>query len=304
MGYVFCGNTKGKELKKISLISLFLLLPFSVFADEVATDTATDTPATLDLAIRRIGLEWSKTELKNESHYQDSPVSALNADSQDFIKGVFDTALEYKHDRFQWNNSLFMEYGETKLKPYDEPATVSENADDILFSSNLDYACWNFSGIKFGPTIRGAYDTEFVARDNTPRQNIARANAGLALFDNKVIKSLYLTGVYEYDFTYAGAQTAKLASELGWRLEYEVRKGVKFSSNGYYRKYLSYSDYVATDLTYDFSAIVRMDTNLWGDLTMGPYAQYRRAHARGADVYGSNFVMGISFNYITKFGLK
>lgn len=257
----------------------------------------------LVLSVRRIGLEWSKTSVENSAQYQDSPVSALNADSQDFIKGVFDTALEYNNNRFQWDNALFMEYGETKLKPYDEPATISENADDILVSSNLSYACWDFSGFKFGPTVRGAYDTEFVARDGTPRQNIIRTNAGISLFDNKVLKSLYLTGVYEYDFTYAGEQTTKFASELGWRLEYQVREGVKVSSNGYYRKYLTYSDYVPTDLTYDLSAVARLDTNLWGDLTMGPYVQYRRGHARGADVYGSNFVLGISFNYITKFGL-
>jgi hypothetical protein len=196
-----------------------------------------------------------------------------------------------------------MEYGETELKPYDEEATVSENADDILLSSDLSYSCWNFSGIKFGPMVRAAYDTEFVANDNSPRQNVLRGNAGLTLFDNSVIKSLYLTAVYEYDFTYAGEQTSKLASELGWRLEYQVREGVKLSTNGYYRKYLSYSAYNPTDLTYDLSAVLRLDTNLWGDLTMGPYVQYRRGHARGADVYGSNFIMGISFNYITSFGL-
>ena len=258
---------------------------------------------TLVLNVRRIGLEWSKTDVKNADKYQESPVSALKADSQDFIKGVFDTALEYNNHRFQWDNGLFMEYGETKLKPYNKPETTSENADDILLSSNLSYACWNFSGFKFGPTVRGAYDTEFKTADNTPRQNIIRTNAGISLFDNEIIKSLYLTGVYEYDFTDAHAQTSKMAAEIGWRLEYQVREGVKLSSNGYYREYLSYSDYVPTDFERDLSAVVRLDTNLWGDLTMGPYVQYRRARARGEDVYGSNFIMGISFNYITSFGL-
>ena len=151
--------------------------------------------------------------------------------------------------------------------------------------------------------MRGAYDTEFKTSDDVARQNIIRANAGISLFDNTVVKSLYLTGVYEYDFTDAGHQTSKLAAELGWRLEYQIRDGVKLSSNGYYREYLSYSEFVATDLERDLSAVLRLDTNLWGDLTMGPYVQYRRARARGADVYGSNFIMGISFNYITSFGL-
>ena len=282
-------------MKKISLFLLVSLLPGLAMADDAKTD--------LVLNVRRIGLEWSKTQVRNSADYQDSPVSALKADSQDFIKGVFDTALEYNKDRLQWDNGLFMEYGETKLKPYQGPQTVSENADDILLSSNLSYDCFEFAGIKFGPTVRAAYDTEFKTADTTPRQNIVRANAGLSLFDNAIIKSLYLTGVYEYDFTYSNEKTSKLAAELGWRLEYQVREGVKLSTNGYYREYLSYSEYVSTDLERDLSAVVRMDTNLWGDLTMGPYVQYRRARARGVDVYGSNFIMGISFNYITSFGL-
>ena len=265
-------------------------------------EEATDA-ARLTLAVRRIGLEWSKTDVRHAAEYQNSPISAFKADSQTFFKGFFDTALEYSKNRFLWDNSLFMEYGETKLKPYNEDPTVSENADDILLSSNLSYACWDFSGFKFGPTVRAAYDTEFKTSDDTPRQQVVRANAGISLFDNAVIKSLYLTGVYEYDFTYVDRQISKIAAELGWRLEYQVREGVKLSSNGYYREYLGYSSYEKTDLERDLSAVLRLDTNLWGDLTMGPYIQYRRARARGADVYGSNFIMGISFNYITSFGL-
>ena len=286
-------------MKKLPLFLLGVMLPMSVMAD----DAANANNESLKLAVRRIGLEWSQTDVKHADAYQNSPISALKADSQTFFKGVFDTALEYNKNRFQWDNSLFMEYGETKLKPYNKPATVSENADDILLSSNLSYACWEFSGFKFGPTVRGAYDTEFKTADGTPRQNILRANAGISLFDNEIVKSLYLTGVYEYDFTYAGEQTSKLAAEIGWRLEYQVREGVKLSTNGYYREYLSYSELVKTDLERDLSAVLRLDTNLWGDLTMGPYVQYRRARARGVDVYGSNFIMGISFNYITTFGL-
>ena len=285
-------------MKKISWVALLGLLPGMALADDAVADKGK-----LTLAVRRIGLEWSQTDVKNADVYEDSPVSALKADSQTFIKGVFDTALEYSKNRFQWDNSLFMEYGETKLKPVDEPETVSENADDILLSSNLSYACWEFSGFKFGPTVRAAYDTEFKTADGTPRQNILRTNAGISLFDNEIVKSLYLTGVYEYDFTYAGEENSKLAAEIGWRLEYKIRDGVKLSSNGYYREYLSYSLYEKTDLERDLSAVLRLDTNLWGDLTMGAYVQYRRARARGVDVYGSNFIMGISFNYITSFGL-
>lgn len=287
-------------MKKVSLLLLMLMLPGLAVADDGAEKKD------LVLNIRRIGLEWSKTQVRHAADYEDSPVSALKADSQDFIKGVFDTALEYNKNRFQWDNALFMEYGETTLKPYNADPTTSENADDILVSSNLSYACWEFTGFKFGPTVRAAYDTEFKTTGESPRQNIIRTNAGISLFDNAVVKSLYLTGVHEYDFTdydKVDGPISKLAAEVGWRLEYQIREGVRISTNGYYREYLSYSVYEPTDLERDLSAVLRLDTNLWGDLTMGPYVQYRRARARGADVYGSNLIMGISFNYITSFGL-
>mgnify|MGYP001776457325 FL=1 len=255
----------------------------------------------LKLSVRRIGLDWSKTQVRNAAQYQDSPVSALNATSQDYIKGVFDTILEFTKNKFKWDNSLIMEYGKTTLKPYNAPATTDENADKILYSSDLSYSCWEFAGLKFGPTVRAAYETQFADSQDSPRQNIVRSSAGISLFDHDIIKSLYLTGIHEYDFTYAGDQNNKIGAEFGWRLEYAIRDGVKVSSDGYYREYFSYSGYVSTDLERDLSAVLRLDTNLWGHFTMGPYVQYRLAKARGADVYGSNLIVGISFNYITDF---
>ena len=41
----------------------------------------------LVLNIRRIGLDMSKTAVRHAGEYQDSPISALSADSQEFIKG-------------------------------------------------------------------------------------------------------------------------------------------------------------------------------------------------------------------------
>lgn len=282
-----------------------MLLPVMAMADDAKTEKSlfgvSHDNSKLQLSVRRIGLDWSKTQVRNSEEYQDSPVSALNATSQDYIKGVFDTILEYTKNKFKWDNSLFMEYGKTTLKPYNEPATTDENADKILYSSDLSYACWDFSGLKFGPTVRAAYETQFADSTESPRQNIIRSSAGISLFDHTIIKSLYLTGIHEYDFTYAGAQNSKIGAEFGWRLEYPVRRGVKFSADGYYREYFAYSRYVGTDLERDLSAVLRLDTNLWGDFTMGPYVQYRLARARGAEHYGSNLVLGISFNYITKF---
>ena len=267
------------------------------FADENATERK------LDLNIRRIGLEWSRTDIGHSEEYSDSPVSAFTATDQDFFKGVFDTALEYVHDRMNWDNSLFMEYGRTTLRPYDGEKTTDENADKILLSSDFSYECWEFGGLKLGPTNRAQYQTEFVAGPSAPRQNLLRDSAGIALFGHEVIKTLYLAGVYEYDFTYGHDQTSKIGAELGWRVEYKIREGMAFKTDGYYREYLGFSHYVGTDLKRDLSAVARLDANMWGDFTMGPYVQYRLARARGEHVYGSNFIVGIGFNYITKFGL-
>lgn len=286
-------------MRKLSLSVFALLFAMPAVA---ATDSGTHG-GELYLAVRRIGLELSKTDVGHPEQYANSPVAALSATSQEFIKGILDSVLEYNRDRLKWDNGLFMEYGKTTLKPYNEPRTTDENADKILLSSDLTYECWEFSGFKFGPTVRGAYDTQFKDDADAPRQNILRASAGLSLFDHPIFKSLYLVGVYEYDFTYAGHQTNKSAAEAGWRLEYDVREGVKLSTNGYYREYLSYSDYVGTDLERDLSVVGRMDTNLWGNFTMGPYVQYRRAKAREAENYGSNLMIGLSFTYINRFGL-
>ena len=289
-------------MKRFIAFFLFLFVPLTVQAKDLQPLLGvSDEERSLKLSIRRIGLDWTKTQVRNAAEYQDSPIAALTATSQDYIKTVFDTILEFKKGRFKWDNSLFMEYGKTTLKPYNAPATSDENADNILFSSDVSYACWNFSGLKFGPTVRAAYETQFVDTEETPSQNVVRSSAGLSLFDHEIIKTLYLTGVYEYDFTYAHNQNNKFGAEIGWRLEYMIRKGVRITSDGYFRNFFSYSAYLPTDLDRDFSAVLRLDTNLWGRFTMGPYFQYRLAKARGAEHYGSNFIIGVSFNYITSF---
>ena len=280
-------------MRKIFAV-LALVLPMVALADDSPNETK------FNLNIRRIGLDWTKTDMKNAEEYQNSSVAALKASDQENLKGVFDVALEYGFDRFKWDNSLFMEYGKQTITNLDGEKTVDESADKILLSSDLAYACWDFDSFKLGPIMRGQYETEF---QGDPRRNVLRPNAGFALFDHDIIKSLYIVGVYEYDFTYADEKVSKSAVEAGWRIDYKIREGVKFSSDGYYRKYLSYSEYVGEDLNYDFLAVARLDTNIWGDLTMGPYVKYRRAHSRQAIDYASNTSIGVSFSYIHNFDL-
>ncbi len=276
------------------MFGLLALLPVVAFAEESPKETK------FNLNVRRIGFDWSNTSIGNAGEYQDSTVAALKATSQENIRGVFDVALEYGFERFKWDNAVFMEYGKQTLKPYNEEKAVDESADKILFSTDLAYAWLDFEAFKLGPIMRGQYETEFAGN---PRRKIIRPNAGFALFDNEIIKSLYVVGVYEYDFTYAEEKVSKSAFEAGWRVDYDIRDGVKFTSDGYYRKYLSYSQYVDQDLRYDFMANVRLDTNLWGDFTFGPYVQYRQIHSRWAERKGSNTSVGVSFSYIHNFDL-
>ncbi len=279
----------------------FLAVVFSLMP---CAALALDTPheEKFDLNIRRIGIDWTKTQIGHAEEYSDSPVAAFTASGQDSFVGVFDTALEYGFDRLRWDNSLYMDYGKTTLKPYNAPATTDEKADKILFLSDLSYAAWDWDDVKLGPIMRAEYETEFVG--NPKRRRIARPSAGLALFDHKVLKTLYTTAVYENDFTYMDNPVSKFAMEAGWRAEYEIREGVRFNSDGYYREYLNYSRYVPTDFKRDLLVNARLDTNLWGDFTFGPYVSYRRALARAAEHYGSNMTVGLSFNYINKFNLK
>ncbi|MBQ6110373.1 MAG: hypothetical protein IJL05_03255 [Alphaproteobacteria bacterium] len=280
-------------MKKIFVVVMGLL-PMVAVADAAPKDNK------FNLNIRRIGFDWSNTSIGNAGEYQNSTVSALKASNQENLKGVFDVALEYGFERFRWDNSVFMEYGKQTLKPYNEEKTVDESADKILLSSDLAYAWLDLDYFKLGPIMRVQYDTEFVGN---PRRKVIRPNAGFALFDNDIIKNLYIAGAYEYDFTYSDAKVNKSLIEAGWRIEYEIRDGVKFSSDGYYRKYLSFSEYVGEDLKNDFMANVRFDTNLWGDFTFGPYVQYRRAHSRQAVRAGSNTSVGVSFSYMHNFDL-
>lgn len=282
-------------MKKIA-VALMCMVPTVGFA----LDTPHETK--FDLNIRRIGVDWTQTSIGHPEEYADSPVSAFTASDQSSFVGVFDTALEYGFDRFRWDNSLFMTYGKTTLKPYDAPKTTDEKADKILFTSDLSYAVWDWENVKLGPIVRAEYESEFVG--NPHIRKIIRPSAGIALFDHKIFKTLYTTAVYENDFTDTDNPVSKLALEAGWRAEYEIREGVKFNSDGYYREYLDYSRYVATDFRRDLSVNARLDTNLWGDFTFGPYVNYRRALARGAEHYGSNTTVGLSFNYINKFNLK
>ena len=259
-------------------------------------------PSELRANVRRLGLEMSSTNVTNAKEYQDSPVSQLNSDSQTLIKGILDFVLEYETDMHRWDNSVFLNYGKTKIKPYNEPTETTENEDKILLTSDYTYKMYRFRNIDLGPFVSMAYQTEFTRNEGAPRMKVLRGKSGAKLLNGKIVKDLYIAGVGEYDFTYS-ENVSKTAGEVGWRLEDTIREGVKTSTDGYFRKYFSYSHYVGTDLKYDLSLTARMDVDITQTLTFGPYISYRLAKARAAEKYGSNLMIGLSLAYKDLFKL-
>lgn len=282
------------SLKKIVCLCS-ILFAFPAMAQE-------GDPPVLNANFRRIGLELSSTNISNSAEYQDSPVTQLSSDSQTVVKGVFDFVLEYNRNNLRWNNSVYAEYGETKVKPVNEPTETNETADKILLSSDYAHKLFKFKKINFGPMVNAEYQTEFTANEDAPRMKVLRAKAGLKLFDGTVIKDLYVAGVAEYDMTYPQHVT-KSAGEIGWRFEAQSDNDVKFSTDGYYRKYFSFSRYVGTDLEYDLSINARMDVKIAKTLSLGPYLSYRHAKSRQARSAGSNLTIGVSFAYSDLFKL-
>ncbi len=291
-----------KQLKRALLLgSVGVLVSMAAAAQEAPAEAKEDT-ASWAFNVRRIGLELSKTDVKNGKEYANSPVSALNADSQTVIKGVWDTVLGYNDAHSRWNNSLFMEYGKTKQEDIDGVETKNETADTILLSTDYARKVWRAWSADVGPFVNLAYQTEFTKNNDAPRTKTVRGMAGLKLFEGKVVKDLYIAGVGEYDMTYS-EHVSKSAGEIGWRLEYPFKEDVSFKTDGYFRRYFSYSKYIGTDLEYDLNLTARMDVNLTKTLSFGPYVSYRRAQDRENSVAGSNFMIGLSFSYIDLFNL-
>ena len=296
------------NLKHLSLITagIFAFITHPATAVETTSEAEAvkaTKPSELRLNVRRIGLELSSTEVSNSKEYENSPVSQLNTDSQSVIKGILDVVLEYDHEKMRWDNSIFLNYGKTKIKPQGEISETTENEDKILLTSDYTYKVLRLHNLDFGPFASASYQTEFTRNEDAPRMQVFRGKAGAKLLSGKIIKELYAAGVGEYDMTYSDNKTTKFALETGWRLEYDVREGVKLATDGYFRKYLSYSNYVGTDLKYDLSLTARMDVDMTTNLTFGPYISYRQAQARDAHKKGSNLMIGVALAYKDLFQL-
>ncbi len=290
-------------MKRFSLFFLFsVLTTFPTLAQE-AEDFTYDDVSTWKANFRRVALEMSSTQVSNAEQYQDSPSSKLSADSQTVFKGVFDFSLENEQPNAQWNNSLFMEYGKTKLKETDGTQTTNENADKILLTTDYARKVWRYEDADVGPFVNLGYQTEFTKNNDSPRTQIIRGKGGLKLFNGIYIKELYAAIVEELDLTYSQSDT-KTAYEIGIRSEYPLRDGVKFQLDGYFRDYVIYSRYIGTDFKYELDVTGRLDVKLTDTFSLAPYINYYQAQDRQTPVKGSNFVIGIALSFSNLFNLN
>lgn len=289
--------------KKFSaLIVAILLLAIPARADEYYSDVS-DVQKRANF--RRVALDMASTEVSNAQYYKDSPNSKLSADSKTTIKGVFDFVYEIEQADSQWNNGVFAEYGRTKLKPADGESTTSTDADEILIYTDYNRKMWKFTPDKadIGPFASLGYETEFEKSQGDSREKIVRGKSGMKLFNGEKVKELYAAGVVEYDFTHIHDDILRTAYEIGWRGEYKNSDQVKFQLEGYYRKYLTYSNYMGTDLKYELNVTSRMDVKVNDKFSLAPYISYIQGQARNTNKIGSNFMLGLSLAYSNIFDL-
>ena len=256
------------------------------------------------LNFREVSLNYSNTTVGNAEEYQDSPISQFSMDSQYNIVGKFDALLDNQQEEGLWRTNLLLNYGKVKIKPVNEPADTTESADKIWLSTEYAFKTWNMYDTDIGPFGQVAFQTEFTANQDAPRYKVLSGREGIKAFEGEYVKELYVAAVEEYDFTYSSARNTKLAWEVGTRLEYPFREGVKFTATGRYTDYVYYSRYVATDLKYDLDLTAKMEVSMTDTISLAPYVSYRRGQARGARKAGDNFVIGLSLKYADLFNLN
>ena len=255
-----------------------------------------------EVELRQLGLNITSTEVHNAD--PNFTQARLTADSQTFIQGKLDFAANYFANKFFWSNTVLGEYGKTYVRPADKAETVTENANKVLFTTDLTYRMWkieNFlGGFEAGPFANLGYETQFDNSNGQPLKKVFRGKAGAKLFEGKYLKELYAAYVVESDYTNRPEST-NTAYEAGFRAEKEIRDGVKLIAKAYYRDYQTYSEESISDLDYEFEGEVRLDVKLWNNLSVAPFINYYCASAQHFEGVGENWYTGISISYSTFF---
>lgn len=286
-------------MNKTSILSLMVgLMAIPSMASAQNAEAPEKSSSTLKANLNRLAFEYNQNSVTNKGEEDDYP-GTFNSDEQEILTGIFDGNIEYATDSMVWLNSLFMEYGKSKSTE-DGKTTNSESADKILLTTDYTHKMWKLEEGIVGPFVNLGYQTEFTtftAEDgNDYRTKILRGKAGMKLYEGKHFKELYAAAVEEADFTY-GSTNMKTAGEIGYKFEYDIREGMKFVSDGYYRKFFIYDKYERTDYKYELETNNRIDVAIINGFSFAPFVDYRLAKSRGASKSRSDTTVGISLGY-------
>ena len=279
-------------MKKIALIMLCLLA--------VGISYAQDGKQGWQVELKKLSLDLTSTEVKYAKEYQGFSNVRLTSDSQTSVRGSLDAIADYHAEHYLWTNQLLMDYGRTKIRPVDGETLRNENADSILLTTGYTQRLWKvedvLGGFDAGPFASLGYDTEFTKPEDSPRRRIARAKAGVKMFEGKYLKELYAAYVMERDFTYKPYAT-KSAWETGIKLEAPVRDGVTFKFGALFRDYLDTTQKHPTDLDWESAADVRLDVQVYRHLYVSPFISYYTAKGKYIKDRGENVYIGVSLSF-------
>ena len=287
----------------MAAVCALTLAPYAASAGETAAMAETIAAASsLKANVKRIALEYMEHSVsnKNDPNYPDS----YNADEQHNIGGVFDGNLTYDRSNMVWVNGLYMEYAKSKTTE-DGVTTENENQDQILLFTDYTHKVWELEQGVVGPFAYLGYETEFTTFDlngKDYRTKILRAKAGLKLYDGTYFKQLYIAAVDEDDMTYNNSNM-KTGAEIGYEFNYPLNPNTSFVSEGYYRRFFSYSQKEPTDFEYKLAINNRVETKLVGDLYLAPFYNYELAETRGARRSRAQSTLGLSLTYNNSFDI-
>ena len=283
------------RITKLILFVALLGLPANSFATE-------NDRRGWQLDLKRLALNLTSTNVHHAVDYTGFADARLTADNQTTIQGALDFRGDYFGKHYLWSNGILAEYGKSTIEPADGSDKVTtESVDRIILDTSYTLRLWNvqdfLGGFEAGPYVLAAYETEFNKTADAPLKKVLRGEGGAKLFEGKYLKSLYVAGLFEEDFTYPEHST-KLGWTAGFDIHIPIREGVKAMFKGVWRDYLHESVKQATDLDYSLELDARMEVLVWNNFSVAPFINYFTAQAKyGGKPRGQNLYVGVAFSF-------
>ncbi len=281
------------KITKTILLAVLLCLSANSFAKE-------NTRRGWQLDLERLGLNVTSTSVNHAKDYEDFADARLTADSQTTLQGALNFKADYFARRYLWSNGLLAEYGKSTIKQTDGTKMTTESVDRIIVDTAYTLRLWNIEnflgGFEAGPYLLAAYETEFNSTGDAPLKKVLRGEGGAKLFEGEYLKLLYVSGLFEEDFTYP-QHSSKFGWAAGFEVNVPVREGVKAVFKGIWRDYLHESIKQKTDLDYSLELDARMEVLVWKNFSVAPFINYFTAQGKYVGPRGQNVYVGVSFSF-------